>query len=236
MAIVQFIRGVAVAAQSTPGTAAALSSPNWLNWVTSCKFTDQIQVDFPKFLHYQIWMEQQGIPLTRVQAWEVQFLWDTWQAGWFLHSFDGSPTGAGPYVFTPGKTAAKLLTIVKVNKNLTTYHQLVDGICTDLTLAYTANGLIKGTAKGVAQLAEPASSPPTPSYGVPGDKSPLQPGWAVVTINNVASRVITATMTLKQTVNPFYASPTSTVASPVGVAPSDWEVDDMSATLDIVRA
>src|SRR6476660_1899212 len=96
MAIVQFIRGVAVAAQSTPGTAAALSSPNWLNWVTSCKFTDQIQVDFPKFLHYQIWMEQQGIPLTRVQAWEVQFLWDTWQAGRSSTRLTAAPAGPAP--------------------------------------------------------------------------------------------------------------------------------------------
>lgn len=237
MAIVRLIRGVAAAAQTTPGTAAVLGSDNWLNWATMCKFTDEITVDFPKLLHYQIWMEMQGIPLTRLMQWEIQGLMDTWQWAWFLNSFDGSPSGAGPYVFAPGKNAAKFLTLVKVNANLTTYRRLVDAICSEITMDWTANGLTKFTAKGPAIEVDPVGSAPVPSYNVPGDKSPLQPAWGRWVVNNVARNIVSGKLTLKQTVNPFYASGTGAVpTSPVGVSPTDWEVDDMGATLDIVSA
>jgi len=237
MALIRLIRGVAAAAQTTPGTAATLGTNNWLNWPTMCKFTDAITVEFPKLLHYQIWMEQQGIPLTRLMQWEIQGLADTWQWAWFLASFDGSPTGAGPYVFTPGKNAAKLLTLVKVNANLTTYRQLVDAICSEVVLDWTANGLTKFTAKGVGLLSAPASSPPVPSYPTPADKSPLQPAWGRWVVNGVARNIVKGKLTLKQSVAPFYASGTGSVpTTPVGVSPTDWEVDDMGATLDIESA
>lgn len=229
MAIIYMARGVAVAAQADAGVPAVLAAANWFNWATRCTLTDQINYEVPQVLSYIIWLEKQSIPLTRMVAWTIDFLVDTWQWGWFLKSFDGTPSGAGPYVFTPGKNPGSLLTIVKVNKNLTKYRRAIDGICTEIRIGYNVTGLMSGTATGLAILEEPVSTPPTPTYVAAGDKGVIRNFWGVFTVDGAAKGVQAAEFTLQQRVDPYYESPlVEPVAGAVaGVTPVDWEVESM---------
>jgi hypothetical protein len=228
-------RGVAVGAQTTEHVPAVLTAPNWFNWATRCTITDQINYEVPNVLTYIIWMEKQAIPLTKMVQWTVEFLVDTWQWGWFLKSFDGSPTGSGPWVFAPGKNVGRLLTIVKVNKNLTKYRRCIDGICTELRLGYNVTGLMTGTATGLALIEDPVVTPPTPSYVTLTDKGPIRNFWGVYSIDGAPKGVQSAEFNLTQNVDPYYESPLvapsgGTVA---GVAPIDWEVESMSMRYNI---
>lgn len=233
MGLVYMARGVAVGAQTTAGVAATLAAANWLNWATRCEINSQITSETPNVLAYRIWMASQVIPLTRLAAWTVEFLVDTWQWGWFLKSYDGAPTGSGPYVFAPGKNAGSLLTIAKVNKSRTKYRQVIDGVCTEVRIGYNATGLMTGTATGLAILSDEAGSPPTPSYGTPGDKSPIRNNWPVITLNNAVRGVESAEFTLRQQVDPYYASLAAEGDTGAGLPPSDWEVESMGMDFNI---
>jgi hypothetical protein len=235
MGLIYMARGNAVGAQTTPGTAAVLAAANWLNWCTRCEITDQINSETPNVLAYRIWMASQVIPLTRLVQWTIEGLVDTWQWGWFLKSFDGAPTGAGPYVFSPGKNAGSLLTIAKVNKNRTKYRKVIDGVCTELRVGYNVANLLTFTATGLAILSNELSSPPTPSYVTPGDKSPIRNNWPVVTVNNVATGVESAEFTLRQQIDPYYESLIAEGDTGAGVAPVDWEVESMGMEYNITR-
>jgi hypothetical protein len=232
--MVYMIRGAGVGSQTTPGTAATIGTNGWMNWCTGITITDQINYESPQVLAYSIWLQRQGIALTRMCQWTVNFLIDTWQWGWFLKSFDGAPdTG----VFTPGLRAGKMLTIAKVNKNLTLWDRAMDAVCSQIQLTYSVSGLMTGQAQGVGVADMDLATPPTPAYPDIDDKSPVRNNWPVAAINGAATGVQDMSITFRQTADPYFESPLvdPTSTTPAGVAPAAWEIEDMGADFSVTR-
>lgn len=232
MALVPLMRGILAGGQATPLTAAA--SLTSLRWITDCKIVDDIKHDVPEFLNYRTWMEVQAIPLTRMCTWEIQGYLDTSQFGLFLLPLSGTPASG---VFKMGGFPPILLTLAQVNYNLTTFKQVTDAITTEIQLQVSATAAWKFTVKGVGVLSVPQASPPTYTLTAAADKSPVHPGWTVVTRDTVASGLLSATITIKAKVEPLFETPLAAPADtdPEGLSPSDWEINGVSGEYDFIR-